>query len=347
MPPYPTTAPPPDAGMGQVLFPFAEYWWAYGGFSLLVLAMLALDLGVFHRRPHAVTLREAATWTVVWVILALLFNALLWWFASDRFGPAAGNRLGLEFLTGYLVEKALSIDNVFVFVLVFAYFAIPAQLQHRVLFYGILGALVFRSLFIAAGSVLMEYQWIVWLAGAFLILTGAKMAFAGEHKLDPDRAPAVRLLRRLMPISPELHGGAFVVRRDGVLHATRLFVALVLIEFSDIIFAIDSVPAIFAITSEPLLVFTSNIFAILGLRSLYFLLAGVMDRFWALRYGLSAILVFVGLKMLGEIVPGFNLLLNEGGKFPVGWSLAIIGLILVASVVVSLAVPKKPTTPGG
>lgn len=328
---------------GARLFPFAEYWWFYGGFLLFVLGVLALDLGVFHRQAHVVKIKEAATWSVVWITLALTFNVLLWQYASGQFGSEVGRQVGLEFLTGYLIEKALSVDNVFIFALVFSFFAIPAQLQHRVLFYGILGALIFRALFIAAGSVLMEYQWIVWLAGGFLIITGIKMAFAGETKLEPERNPVMRLLKRLMPVTPTLEGQAFFVRKTGILHATPLFIALVFVELSDIIFAIDSVPAIFAITKEPLIVFTSNVFAILGLRALYFLLAGIMDRFWALKFGLAAILVFVGVKMLGEVIPGFHNLLDEKGKFPVAWSLSIIGGVLALSAAVSLRFPRQPS----
>jgi tellurite resistance protein TerC len=312
-----------------ILFPFAEYWWFYGSFLLFVLGMLALDLGVFHRKSHVVTLREAATWSVVWVSLALLFNLAFWRYCVDSFGVATGDRLGLEFLTGYLIEKALSVDNVFVFALVFAAFAIPPQYQHRVLFYGILGALVFRALFIAAGSVLMQYHWIVVAAGVFLILTAIKMVLIGGKPADPQSSPAIRLLRKVIPLSDQLEGQRFFVRKNGVLMATPLFAALFFIEVSDIIFAIDSVPAIFAITREPMIVFTSNVFAILGLRAMFFLLAGIMDRFWALTYALAAILVFVGLKMVW---------LNEafGGKFPIVWSLGIIGVLLVAGVAVSL-----------
>lgn len=314
---------------GPLLFPFHDYWWFYGGFVIFVLVMLALDLGVFHRKAHTVGFREAATWSAVWISLGLLFNLGLWWYARGQFGVAIGDRVALEFLTGWLIEYSLSVDNVFVIALILTYFAIPPGLQHRVLFYGILGALVFRALFIAVGSVLMQYHWVVVGAGVFLVFTGLKMAWAGEQKPDPARNPVLRLLRRLLPVSPDLQGQAFLVRKEGILHATPLLVALVMVEMSDIVFAIDSVPAIYAITSEPLLVFTSNIFAILGLRSLYFLLAGVMDRFWALKYALAAILVFVGLKMtwLNGIY---------GPKIPILWSLAVIGACLAAGAMLSL-----------
>ncbi len=339
-----------------VLFPFADYWWVYGAFTLLVLVILGLDLGVFHRKAHAVGLTEAATWSVVWISLGAAVGVALWWYAGTALADPgraaalaalgetpsqAANRIGLEYAAGYLVEKALAVDNVFVWVMIFSYFAVPAQYQHRILFYGILGAIVFRALFIGAGAILLQYQWIVWLAGGFLILTGLKLAVVGEPKLDPERNPVVRLLRRLLPVTPHLEGQHFLVRRDGVLMATPLLIVLVLVEVSDIIFAVDSVPAIFAITDEPLLVFTSNICAILGLRAMYFLLAGVMGRFHLLKYGLAVILVFVGLKMLGEVVPGFALLLDENGKFPIVWSLAIIGGILGTSVLASLAFPAR------
>jgi tellurite resistance protein TerC len=244
------------------------------------------------------------------------------------------NQTGLEFLTGYVVEKSLSVDNVFVFVVVFTYFAIPAKYQHRVLFYGILGALIFRIIFISLGAVLMQFHWVIWLFGAFLILTGIKILFAPEKPIDPEKNPVIRLLRKMIPVSPQLDGQNFFTRKNGILHATPLFVCLVFLEVTDIIFAVDSVPAIFAITKEPLIVFTSNVFAILGLRAMFFMLAGVMHKFRFLKYGLGLILVFVGLKMVW---------LNDafGGKFPITWSLGIIGTLLTISIVASLAIPPK------
>jgi tellurite resistance protein TerC len=328
------------------LFPFAEYWWFYLGFTGFVLFLLALDLGVFHRQAHEVSFREAATWSVVWVALALLFNFLLyqyalWKFPQDPrltaipgFDPSgAAWRVSLEFLTGYIVEKSLSVDNIFVFVLVFGYFAIPAKYQHRVLFYGIVGALIFRAIFIALGSALMQYHWIVVLFGVFLIFTGIKMMFAPEKGVEPEKNLLIRLFRRFIPTTHELHGQRFFVRSNGVLYATPLFVALLFLEATDIIFAVDSVPAIFALTSEPLIVFTSNIFAILGLRALYFMLAGAIDKFHMLKYGLAVVLIFVGLKMVW---------LNDlfGGKFPISLSLGIIATVIAASVVLSLMFPK-------
>ncbi len=328
------------------IFPFVDYWWFYLGFTGFVLLLLALDLGVFHRQAHEVSFREAATWSVVWVALALLFNFLLyqyalWKFPQDPrlmatpgFDPAAAAwRVSLEFLTGYIVEKSLSVDNIFVFVLVFGYFAIPAKYQHRVLFYGILGALIFRAIFIALGAALMQYHWVVIVFGAFLIITGVKMMFAPEKGVEPDKNLLIRLFRRFVPITAELHGQRFFVRLNGVRHATPLFVALLFLEATDVIFAVDSVPAIFALTSEPLIVFTSNIFAILGLRALYFMLAGAIDKFHMLKYGLAIVLIFVGLKMVW---------LNDlfGGKFPIALSLGIIASVIAASVVLSLLFPK-------
>ncbi|HEU4709947.1 MAG TPA: TerC family protein [Pyrinomonadaceae bacterium] len=328
------------------LFPFAEYWWFYLGFTVFVLFLLALDLGVFHRQAHEVSFREAATWSAVWIALALLFNLLLyqyalWKFPQDprlmavpNFDPSnAAWRVSLEFLTGYIVEKSLSVDNIFVFVLVFSYFAIPAKYQHRVLFYGIVGALIFRAVFIALGSALMQYQWIVLVFGVFLIFTGIKMMLTPEKGVEPDRNPLIRLFRRFVPITKELHGQHFFLRLNGRMHATPLFVALLFLEATDVIFAVDSVPAIFALTNEPLIVFTSNIFAILGLRALYFMLAGAIGKFHLLKYGLAVVLVFVGLKMVW---------LNDlyGGKFPISLSLGIITTVIAISVVASLLFPK-------
>lgn len=329
------------------LYPWNESWWLYLVFLGIVLVMLTLDLGVFHKKTHEVSVKEAGIWTAVWISLAMLFNVGLyyysqWHFATDARLMAipgfdavvASKQVSLEFLTGYLVEKALAVDNIFVFVVVFSYFAIPAKYQHRVLFYGILGALIFRAIFIALGSVLMQYEWIVILFGVFLILTAIKLVVASEKAPNPEKNFLVRITRKVFPVTTELQGDHFFVRIKGVLHATPLFLCVIFLEFSDIIFAVDSVPAIFAITKEPFIVFTSNIFAILGLRSMYFLLAGIMDKFYLLKYGLSIILAFVGLKMVW-----LNTLF--GGKFPIVWSLGIIGGVLVLSVVLSLVFPQK------
>ncbi len=325
-----------------VLFPFADYWGFYVGFTGFVLLMLALDLGVFHRHAHEVTFKESLTWSIVWISLALIFNFLFykyagWKFSTDEkllaipgFNPdAASWQVALEFLTGFVVEKTLAIDNIFVFVVVFNFFAVPLKYQHRVLFFGIIGALIFRIIFIAMGSILLQYQWIVIFFGAFLILTGFKIIFAPEKPMDPEKNPVIKLFRKFFPVTPNIDGQKFFLRKEGILYATPLMVALLFIEVSDIIFAVDSVPAIFAITKEPLIVFTSNIFAILGLRALYFMLAGIVNKFRYLKYGLGIVLVFVGLKMAW---------LNEafGGKFPISISLIIILSVILASILFSI-----------
>lgn len=295
-------------------------------FNVFVLAMLALDLGVFHRKAHAVSLKEAGAWSAVWIALALVFGAGLWHFEGKE--PA------LQYLTGYLIEKSLSVDNIFVIALIFTYFAVPALYQHRVLFWGILGALLMRGALIAVGAFLLaKFHFLVWIFGAFLVVTGVKMALHDNAELHPEKNPLVRLARKIFRVTEAYEGQAFFVRRAGRLFATPLFLVLLVVESMDLVFAVDSVPAIFAVTADPFLVYTSNVFAILGLRSLYFLLAGIMGRFVYLKLGLSVILVFVGLKMaLVELV-----------KVPVGISLGVIGLVLAVSVVASLlATRRKP-----
>lgn len=333
--------------MELIVFPFSDYWWFYLGFTAFVLLLLALDLGVFHKNAHKVSFKEAVTWSIIWISLALVFNYLfyqyaLWKIPQDPrfFGsdvPALAKQIGLEFLTGFLVEKSLSVDNLFVFVAVFAFFGIPEKYQHRVLFYGILGALIFRAIFIAISSVLMQYEWVVIFFGALLIITGIKMFFAPKQAVDPSKNFLIKGLKRFLPVTTNIRGQRFFVRENGRLYGTPLLLALVFVEFSDIIFAVDSVPAIFALTDEPLIVFTSNVFAILGLRALFFLLAGVYEKFHLLKYGLGLVLIFVGLKMVW---------LNElfGGKFPVSWSLAIIFSVIFTSVAASLFWPS-PTKP--
>ena len=317
-----------------MLFPFAEYWWFYAGFTVFVLAMLAIDLGVFHRQDHEVSVREAARWSGVWITLALIFNVLLYQYAAATFSAAVASEIALQFLAGYVVEYTLSVDNMFVFVVIFQFFRVPAHLQHRVLFYGILGALVFRGVFIALGSILLAYHWIVVMFGAMLIVTGIRMLKHDAADTDPGRNLLVRLTRRLVPVTDEFHGKHFFVRLHEQWHATPLFLALVAIEVSDVVFAIDSVPAIFALTQEPLIVYTSNVFAILGLRSLYFVLAAAVVRFSLLKYGLAGVLVFIGLKMIW---------LNQAfdGKFPIVWSLAIILTLIGGSIVASLMVGRR------
>ncbi|HVF15849.1 MAG TPA: TerC/Alx family metal homeostasis membrane protein, partial [Steroidobacteraceae bacterium] len=286
-------------------------------FAAFVFVALLIDFFALRKQgAHHVTIKEAAIWSMVWVAVSFVFVGWMWWYLggtnSDPALQAVANDKSLEFITGYLVEKALAVDNIFVFVLVFGYFGIPAQYQHRVLFYGIVGALLFRAIFIALGSVLMQYWIVVTIFGLFLIATGLKMMRTPDQHVDPGRNLLIRLFRRWMPVTPELHGQQFFVRLQGRLHATPLFVALLFLEMSDIIFAVDSVPAIFAISREPLIVFTSNVFAILGLRAMYFLLADAVGRFHLLKYALAAILIFVGLKMVW---------LNDlfGGKFPIEW----------------------------
>ena len=333
-----------------LLFPFGEYWWFYAAFLALVLVLLSLDLGVFHRRAHAVSFKEAATWTVVWIALALAFLGAFYLFMLHRlpldprltaipgFDPGlAAHRAALEFLAGYVVEYSLSVDNIFVFVVVLTYFGVPTRLQHRVLFFGILGALIFRAIFIGIGSLLLRFEWVLFLFGIFLVYTGVKMMFAEEKEVDPESNAMIRQFRRLVPVTSEMHGNKFFLKIDGKLHATPLFVALLFLEMTDIVFAVDSVPAIFALTREPLIVFTSNIFAILGLRNLYFLLRGALDKFYMLKYGLGVVLVFVGLKMT---------ILNKlyGGHFPITLSLGIIVGVIAISVVLSLVFPKKGGT---
>lgn len=318
--------------MTAALLPFAGYWWVYVAFTAAILVLLALDLGVFHRKAHHPSFREASVWIGIWILLALLFCFGLYQYAGFQFGETRARQVALEFLTGYVVEESLSLDNMFVFVLIFSYFRIPAQFHHRVLFYGILGALFFRSIFIALGSTLFQFEWVVILFGVFLILTGLKMMLGGEQQIDPDKNWLIRVVRKFVPVTSELDGQRLFTRAAGKLHGTPLLLALAAIETADIIFAVDSVPAIFGITKEPFIVYTSNVFAILGLRSMYFLLSGAMLRFHLLRYGLAVLLIFVGLKM-----SWLNALWN--GHFPTGIALAVIGGVLAASIVLSLIVP--------
>jgi tellurite resistance protein TerC len=298
------------------------------GFIVFVLAMLALDLGVFHRKAHAVSLREAAVWSAVWVALAATFNVgVYYWFGPTR---------ALEFTAGYLVEKALSVDNVFVFAVIFAYFRVPAACQHRVLFWGILGALATRALFIVAGGAFLHrFHWAIYVFGALLAATGVKLLLHRGVQPHPERNPIVRLFTRLVPVVPRYSEGRFVVTENGRRYATPLLVALVTVEATDIVFAIDSVPAVFAVTSDPFVVFTSNVFAILGLRALYFLLAGVMDRFRYLDVGLATILLFVGAKMM----------LADVYEVPIGAALAAVAGILAASIVASMVASRRGATP--
>src|SRR5574339_1223558 len=274
--------------------------WLWIGFNAFVLFMLALDLGVFHRHSHVVSTREAAIWSVVWISLAMLFNAGIYFF-WNVLSPASmytNSEASLAFFTGYLIEKSLSVDNIFVFVLIFTYFAVPAAYQHRVLFWGIIGALLMRGTLIAVGATLLkEFHWIIYIFGAFLIFTGIKMALHRNEEVHPENNPLIKLLRRIMPVSENYEGDQFFIRRAGKLIATPLLLVLLMVESTDLIFAVDSIPAIFAVTNDPFIVYTSNVFAILGLRSLYFLLSNVMNKFQYLKIGLACVLTFVGVKM--------------------------------------------------
>jgi tellurite resistance protein TerC len=294
--------------------------WFWVGFIAFVLAMLSLDLGVFHRTPHEVRPKEAGIWVGIWVTLALLFAAgLLVW---------QSRQVALTFLTGYVIEEALSADNIFVMVLIFEYFRVPKTSQHRVLFYGILGALVMRGLFIAAGSALIHrFDWVMYIFGAVLVITGVRMALTKDEEFDGERSGAVKVIRRMLPLSSDYHGKHFFTVENGRRLATPLLLVLVLIEVTDLIFAIDSIPAIFGVTTDPFIVFTSNIFAVLGLRSLYFLLAAVVDRFHLLRYGLAIILSFVGFKMLTEKFLDIDIALS------LGVILGVLAISIVASLV--------------
>jgi tellurite resistance protein TerC len=298
--------------------------WFWAGFIGFVLAMLAVDLGIFQREAHEVRPREAAIWTAVWVSLAFAFAGGLLYFY--------GHRVALTFVTGYLIEEALSVDNIFVIVLIFQYFAVPKAYQHRVLFYGILGALVMRGIFIGLGTLLLSrFHWIIYLFGAMLVVTGIRMALKSDDEFEGDRNPIVRFVQRFLPLSHEYHGKHFFTVENGRRVATPLLLVLMLVEFTDLIFAIDSIPAIFGVTRDPFLVFTSNIFAVLGLRSMYFLLAAVVDRFYLLKYGLATILTFVGLKMLLEHFVQLDVLV----------SLAIVLGVLLTSVLASLVIPQR------
>jgi tellurite resistance protein TerC len=294
--------------------------WLWVGFALLILAMLALDLGVFHRKAHAVSFKEALGWTATWVTLALFFGAGVWHFA--------GHEKALEFYTGWLIEYSLSVDNVFVFALIFSYFAVPSAWQHKVLFWGIVGALVMRFAMIYAGAALItRFSWLLYLFGAFLIFTGIRMAFRRIEQIQPERNPIVRWFRKCVPVTRDYHGDSFAVRRDGRWMITPLLVVLVCVETTDLIFATDSIPAIFAVTLDPFILYTSNVFAILGLRSLYFVLAGAMNLFYHLKLGLGVVLAFVGIKML---------LADTAWKIDTLPALLVVATVLIISIVASL-----------
>jgi len=296
----------------------------WGGFNLLVIAMLALDLGVFHRKDHKIGMKESLIWSVIWVLVALVFNVFVYFWK--------GPNTALEFFTGYLIERSLSVDNLFVFLLIFSYFKVPEQYQYKVLFWGIIGALVFRGIFIALGTFLIaQFSWILYIFGAFLVYAGIKMAFAGDKEIEPEKNPTLRIMRKIIPISKKYREGHFFTIKNGKKLATPLLVVLVVVESTDVVFAMDSIPAIFAITLDPFIVYSSNVFAILGLRALYFALAALMDMFHYLKYGLGLILSLVGLKML----------LASFFHIPIWIALGSIILILVVSTVLSILFPKK------
>jgi len=302
------------------------YFWI--GFHLFVFIMLALDLGVFHKHTHKIPVKEAAIWTVVWVTLAFLFNLIIFF----EFGKIKA----LEFLTGYVIEYSLSVDNIFVFILIFSYFAVKDQYQHKILFWGILGALIMRGIFIFAGVALINrFHWIVLIFGGFLVFTGIKMLFQKEEEVDPEKNPVIRFFKRILPVTHTLHGDKLFVIKNNLLYATPLFLVLIIIETSDLLFAVDSIPAILAISHDRFIVYTSNIFAILGLRSLYFAIAGIMGLFRYLKVGLAFVLAFVGLKM---IIAFFNF------EIPIVLSLLVIISILIISILASVIIPQKPGT---
>ena len=309
-------------------------WLVFAG---VVIAALLVDLVLMrHGGPHKVTFKEATWWSIGWVALALAFNAWLWWHTGDQFGDEAGNRIGMEFLTGYLVEKSLAVDNIFVFLMIFGYFAVPEVQRQKVLIIGIVGAIALRAILIFAGALLLaRFHWILYLFGAFLLFTGIKMALAAGKEPDLEANPALRWMRSHLRLTDDYHGNAFRIVRDGVRWFTPLFVVVMLIAVTDVIFAVDSIPAIFAITDDPFIVLTSNVFAVLGLRAMFFLLQGMADRFHLLPYGLAMVLVFIGAKML----------LVDVYKIPVLAALAVVALIIGATVVLSLLRPAANPPP--
>ena len=306
----------------------------WSAFAALVVVALLVDLVLMrHGGPHKVTFKEASFWSLGWIGLALAFNAGLWWYASDTLGQVAGDRIALEFLTGYLVEKSLAVDNIFVFLMLFTYFAVPEEQRQKVLVIGVLGAIVLRAIMIFAGAFLLaKFHWILYVFGAFLVLTGIKMLLAAGQAPDLEKNPLLRWMRGHLRLTSDYAGNAFRVMRDGKAWYTPLFVVTALIGVTDLIFAVDSIPAIFAITADPFIVLTSNVFAVLGLRAMFFLLAGMADRFHLLPYGLAAVLMFSAPKML----------LIDVYKIPIAWSLGVVAATIGATVVLSLLRPAKP-----
>ncbi|WP_048794642.1 MULTISPECIES: TerC family protein [Serratia] len=307
--------------------------WLWGSFAAVIVVMLAIDLLLQGRKgTHTMTMKQAASWSLVWVSLSLLFNFGFWYYLNETAGRAVADTQALAFLTGYLIEKALAVDNVFVWLMLFSYFAVPANLQRRVLIYGVLGAIVLRTIMIFAGSWLVsQFQWLLYLFGAFLLFTGIKMALAKEDDSAIGDKPLVKWLRSRLRMTDSLEGERFFVRRNGILFATPLVLVLILVELSDVIFAVDSIPAIFAVTTDPFIVLTSNLFAIMGLRAMYFLLANVAERFSMLKYGLSVILVFIGIKML--IIDFFHI--------PIGISLGVVAGILTLTLLINAWINRR------
>lgn len=303
------------------------YLWA--GFIGLVIIMLVIDLGVFHRQAHVVKLKEALTWSVVWIALSLIFNGIIWYYM--------GEIKALEFFTGYLIEKSLSVDNLFVFIMLFGYFKVDPRYQHKVLFWGIIGALIMRAVFIFAGVALLEkFHWLIYIFGGFLIYSGIAMLKPHKEDIEPEKNPLVRLFTRFFPVTNVMHNGNFFIRINSRLFATPLFIVLLIVEFTDLIFAVDSIPAILAVSNDTFIIFTSNVFAILGLRALYFALAGITEYFYYLKYGLAAILAFVGIKM---ILSGFDI------KIEIIHSLLVIFSLLTLSILASIFFPVKKVIP--
>jgi tellurite resistance protein TerC len=296
----------------------------WGGFNLLVVVMLAIDLGVFHRKDHVISVKEGLIWSVIWIVVALIFNIFVFFWK--------GSEVAVQFLTGYLIERALSVDNIFVFLVIFAYFKVAAQYQYRVLFWGILGALILRGVFIGVGTLLIvKFHWILLVFGIFLIITAIRLAFGEEKEMEPEKNPLLKLVRKFLPITAGYEGNHFFVRRNKRLWGTPLFIVLIVVETTDLVFALDSIPAIFAITVDPFIVYTSNVFAILGLRALYFAVAGLMEIFYYLKYALSAILAFVGIKML----------VADFFKIPSAIALLAIAAMLLIAILASILFPLK------
>jgi tellurite resistance protein TerC len=304
----------------------------WAAFAVFVVVAIVVDLLVLERKGAAkVSFKEALNWSIVWIVLSFIFNGLLWWYLDGKYGREVANETSMEFFTGYLIEKSLAVDNIFVFLMLFTFFGVPAQFQRRVLILGIIGAIVLRAIMILIGAWLIaKFHWILYLFGLFLLVTGIKMLMMAEAESDLEKNPILRFMRKRIPITNEFHGENFTVIRDGKRWFTPLFVVMVMIGITDVIFAVDSIPAIFAITLDPFIVLTSNVFAILGLRAMYFMLADLADRFHLLKYGLAFILVFIGIKML----------LIDIYKIPIGFALSVVGIVLVASMLASLWVTR-------